>query len=72
MYEHFSNRFISAGCVIGFQSKTKKRVKNDMLDLAISVLACLGLFALPFILIGYVRPNVRHTLSAPMGKVGYA
>lgn len=35
-----------------------------MLDLAIQVLACLGLFALPFIFMGYVRFRVRHALRA--------
>jgi hypothetical protein len=39
-----------------------------MLDLAIQVLACLGLFALPFIFMGYVRSRVRHALRAA-GKV---
>jgi hypothetical protein len=38
-----------------------------MLDLA-TVLTCLGLFALPFIFMGYVRSRVRHALRAA-GKV---
>jgi hypothetical protein len=35
-----------------------------MLDLAIQVLACLGLFALSFLFMGYVRSRVRHVLRA--------
>ena len=38
-----------------------------MLDLAIQVLACLGLFALPFVFMGYARSRVRHALRV-VGK----
>jgi hypothetical protein len=38
-----------------------------MLDLAIQVLAYVGLFTLPFIFRGYVRLRVRHALRA-VGK----
>jgi hypothetical protein len=48
------------------QNKTWR--KNGMFDLVIQVLAAVGLFALPFIFIGYVRSRVRSTLKAH-GKV---
>jgi ABC-type arginine transport system permease subunit len=35
-----------------------------MFDLAIQALACLGMFTLPFIFMGYVRSRVRHALRA--------
>jgi hypothetical protein len=43
-------------------------VENGMMDLATIILA-LGLFALPFIFMGFVRSRVRHALKAVTGKV---
>ena len=35
-----------------------------MLEITIQILALAGLFALPFIFIGYVRSRVHHALKA--------
>ena len=35
-----------------------------MLDLAIQLLVCVGLFSLPFIFMGYVRSEMRQALKA--------
>jgi len=66
-YEQFSNHFISLARYSGFRAK-QKGCGYGMLDLAIVVLACLGLFALPFIFMGYVRSRVRHALRAASSK----
>ena len=39
-----------------------------MLSTMASVLACLGLSALPFIFLGYVRSRVRHELETSLGE----
>ena len=39
-----------------------------MMDLA-TIILVLGLLALPFIFMGYVRSRVRHALKAVAGKV---
>lgn len=71
MYEHFSNRFISIRCILGFRAKQKMGEKG-MLDLATLELTCLGISALPFQFIGYVRPSPAYALRAPFGKERYA
>ena len=48
---------------ISYQSKIKHE-GNGMLDLAIQVLAVVGLFALPFIFMMDVRCRVRHAPRA--------
>ena len=39
-----------------------------MLDLAIKVMACLGLVALPFIFMGHSRSSVKYALRAKLGE----
>jgi hypothetical protein len=65
-YEQFSNRFITSA-LYGIVRANMEIGENGMLDLAF-VLACLGLLALPFLFMGYVRLRVRHALRA-VGKV---
>jgi hypothetical protein len=47
---------------IVFRAK-QTMVENGMMDLA-TIILVLGLLALPFIFMGYVRSRVRHALKA--------
>jgi hypothetical protein len=60
-YENFSISFKSANRHLFFRAKQKWDVM--MFDLATLTLV-LGLFALPFIFLGYVHSRVRYELKA--------
>jgi hypothetical protein len=66
-YEHFSKPFKFKAAHSAIRAK-QKLVRLGMLDLAIQALACLGLFTLPFVFMGYVRSHVQHALRA-VGEV---
>ncbi len=53
---------------LGIQSKTQD-VENGMLDLATQMLMVIGVCALPFIFMGYVRSRVRHVLETTGKRV---